>query len=156
MLWKCAPRQNRRHISESRFLPTSCAKRRFHAQNGFKTITLGGAFPPCAVQKIVGFADWAENGRLGKPFFNIACIFACILDQIFRFLVLILPLLWELYLMSPVFLHVFGMRFLYSHSWFCHSSGKLYLTSLVFSHVFGTDFYTLTLDFVSPPGKRFF
>ena len=67
MLRKCAHRHGRKHIFESRFLPTSCARRNFYAQNGFKTSTLGGAFPSCAVQKRIVFADWVENGPPGKP-----------------------------------------------------------------------------------------
>ena len=51
---------------ERRFLPTSCARRTFHAQNGFKPTTLEGPFPSCAVQKTIAFADWAENCRLGR------------------------------------------------------------------------------------------
>ena len=56
-----------KHIFEERFLPVSCARPCFHTQSGFKITTFRGAFPPCAVQKIIVFADWAENGPLWKP-----------------------------------------------------------------------------------------
>ena len=74
-----------RHIFEKRILPTSCARRSFHAQNDLKTNTFGGAFPSCAVQEIVVFADWAENAPSWEALFNITCIVACLLGQIFIF-----------------------------------------------------------------------
>ena len=55
-----------KHIFEERFLQLSCARGRFHTQLGFKTTTYGRAFPPCALQKIACFAEWAENGPLWK------------------------------------------------------------------------------------------
>ena len=55
-----------KHISEEQFLQISCARGCFHTQVGFKPTTYGRAFPPCAVQIIVCFAEWAENGPLSK------------------------------------------------------------------------------------------
>ena len=59
-----------KHIFEERFLPVSCARPCFHTQTGFKITTFRGAFPPCAVQKMIFFADWAENGPPGKLSFT--------------------------------------------------------------------------------------
>ena len=55
-----------KHIFEEQCLQLSCARGCFHTQIGFKTTTYGRAFPPCAMQKIVCFAEWAENGPLWK------------------------------------------------------------------------------------------
>ena len=46
-----------KHIFEERLLQISCARGCFHTQIGFKTTTYGRAFPPCAVQKIICFAE---------------------------------------------------------------------------------------------------
>ena len=155
-LWKCTPRQGREHISESRFLPTSCPRPSFHAQNGFKTLTLGGAFPSCAVQKIIHFADWAENGRLGKLFLTSLVFSHAFWIRFSHFRSWFCHSSKKLYLTSLGFSHVFGIRFLYFHPWFCHSSWKLYLMSRAFSHVSGSDFYIFTIDFVIPPEMPFF
>ena len=88
-----------KHIFEERFLPISYARRCFRTQRGFKTATFGGPFPLCAVQKLVCFADWAENGPL-----------------------------WKLCLRLLVFLHAFSTRFSYFRSWFCHCSWEALLT----------------------------
>ena len=48
-----------------------------------KSPLFGGAFPPCAVQKIVVFADWAENGSPGMLSFA-SLLISCILDRIFE------------------------------------------------------------------------
>ena len=55
-----------KHIFEKQFLQLSCARSCFHTQIGFKTTTYGRAFPRCAVQIILCFAEWAENGPLSK------------------------------------------------------------------------------------------
>ena len=60
-----------KHIFEERRLQISCARGCLHTQIGFKTTTYWRAFPPCAVQKIVCFAEWAENGPLWKLRFAI-------------------------------------------------------------------------------------
>ena len=93
-----------KHISESRFLPTSCTRRSFHTQNGFKTSTLGGTFPSCAVQKIIVFADWAENGPPGKLSFT-----------------------------SLLISHAFWSRFSKFRDWFCYNLWKT-LPVLVAKH----------------------
>ena len=60
------PALSGKHIFEERCLQISCARGCFHTPITFKTTTYGRAFPPCAVQIIVCFAEWAENGPLWK------------------------------------------------------------------------------------------
>ena len=72
-----------KHIFEERFLQLSCARPCFHTHTGFKITTFRGAFPPCAVQKMVVFADWAENGSPGMLSFA-SLLISCMWDRIFE------------------------------------------------------------------------
>ena len=149
ILRKCAPRQCREHISERRFLPTSCAWRRFYAQSASKTIALGGSFPSCAVEKIIVFTDWTENGSSCKlclaslvlphafwinllyfrswfchfsleALLHITCTFAYMLNLIFIFSLLFLPLLLGGLFNITCISHAFWMGFSYFRFRFCH------------------------------------
>ena len=93
-----------KHIFEERFLPVSCARPCFHTQTGFKIATFRGAFPPCAVQKMIVFADWAENGPPGKLNFT-----------------------------SLLISHAFWSRFSKFRDWFCYNLWKT-LPVLVAKH----------------------
>ena len=54
-------------------------------ETGFKITTFWGAFPPCAVQKMIIFADWAENGPPGKLNFTSLSISHAFWSRISRF-----------------------------------------------------------------------
>ena len=87
----CSPPSVGSTFPNNDVLQISCARRCFHTETGFKTTTFGGGFPPCAVQKLIYFADWAENRPLWKPYLSLL-------------------------LLS----HSFSSRFSYFRSWFCH------------------------------------
>ena len=82
-LIRCAPRPRwEAHFRRTIFARIVC-KTMFTYPNWLQNHHFRGAFPPCAVQKMLVFADWAETGSPGMLSFA-SLLISCILDRIFE------------------------------------------------------------------------
>ena len=90
----CSPPTQEAHFRKPNFANIVC-KATFPCPKWLQNHHFGGGISALCCSKNSRFRRLSGKWPSWEPLFNIACIFACILHQIFTFSLLILSLLWE-------------------------------------------------------------